>query len=321
MKSRIAIIAMLVLSLLIPSYVLAVVPPGVEFTMRFVNQVIYTPDSDVQVRLTVRNETADMYRFRIADNRMFSVDFSLRTLTNQPVRQSDDVIIQRNTNQAVFYREISLAPGEEYAFTERVNEYVQMPEPGVYVLQARFYPELIGFNTSDSVVSEALTLALRPGTTGVDAVQEQLSARITQELQRERMPPNDVVSYTIRARQQGDWERFFLYMDLESLLRNNPTRDRRFTRLGEADQQAYLTEFREDLMADRTDEQILLTPDEFSVVRTTYTPDRGTVTVIQRFWFPDFVEVREYTYEVRRRDGIWYIVDYQVRNLGTEERE
>lgn len=134
------------------------------------------------------------------------------------------------------------------------------------------------------------------------------------------MPPDDVVAYTIRARQQGAWNRFFLYIDLESLLRSGAQRERRFVRLSEAEQQEALEQFRQQLRSERLEEAILVVPDRFEMVRTTYTQNEAEVVVDLRFNYDEYAEMKRYTYFLERRDSVWMITDYNVTNLGTEER-
>jgi hypothetical protein len=214
---------------------------------------------------------------------------------------------------------MSLHPGEHYAFVEDLTEYVTIPGPGVYVAQAVFYPELWGTGNSEQMRSNSLTISVRPGAESIEA---EIEATIDEEtgeiLQANAMPPDEVVRYVLRARQRGSWQQFFLYLDVEQLLLNNPQLQRRYQRSSEAERLRMLEEFREDLRQERVDQDIVLVPTSFEVIRTSYTPEQGTVTVKERFEYADFTEIKEYTYYLQRRDSVWYIYNYDVRNLGTE---
>ena len=72
-------------------------------------------------------------------------------------------------------------------------------------------------------------------------------------LARQALPPDEVVSWTISARQKSQWERFFLYLDLESLLRKNPEKDRSFRNATEAARRQMVDQFRQQLR--RPDDQ------------------------------------------------------------------
>ena len=66
------------------------------------------------------------------------------------------------------------------------------------------------------------------------------------------------------------------------------------------------------------DETILLIPDEYTIIKTDYTPEKGKVIAILKFQYPGYKEIKEYTYYLHRKDRIWYVYNYEVRNLGTE---
>ena len=42
------------------------------------------------------------------------------------------------------------------------------------------------------------------------------------------------------------------------------------------------------------------------------------MSVLEKFQNVQLRMVKEYTYELERREGVWYIVDYTVFNKGTE---
>jgi hypothetical protein len=132
------------------------------------------------------------------------------------------------------------------------------------------------------------------------------------------MAPDETVKYMLTARQKSQWEKFFLYLDLESLLLSNPSMATAYKNAGESEKLSQLAAFRESLKDGKTDVSFLQLPYSFAVEKTTYTEDRGTVTVLEKFKYPDFVEIRSYVYYLKRLEGIWYIYSYTVTNKGTE---
>jgi hypothetical protein len=85
----------------------------VDLSIRYYDKSIYFPEDDIVLKMMIRNESPETYRFRLAENRMFNVDFDVRTLANMQLDASEEFSRERASNQQVFYREISLAPGEE----------------------------------------------------------------------------------------------------------------------------------------------------------------------------------------------------------------
>ena len=310
--------------LLLLATTLSAQPSDVDLSIRFFDKQMYEPGDPIRIKIMLRNDSGSTYRFRLAENRMFNIDFDVVTSTNTKIPNSQSLVRERTSHQQVFYREVSVGPGEEYSFIEDVTDYVELPGPGLYMVSARFFPSLYpstGQSTDTALRSNRLTLSVQPSTDTAQAAEE-AAARETQEILQQRpIPPDEVVDYTIRARQQGAWNRFFLYLDTESILRGSPERERRFLQLSEEEQQQAIEQFREQLKNRRIEENILVVPDSYQIVRTTYGQREGTVIVDMRFRYDTYVEIKRYTYDLERDDDIWMITNYNVRNLGTEALE
>jgi len=290
----------------------------IDVNIRFFNKELYYPDSSIMIKVEITNESASPYHFELADNRIYNISFDVRTLTNEPLPQSQQLIIERSSNQRVFFRNVTIGPSEQFSFYEDLSDYVDIIRPGAYVVQATFYPEInVPGVIPLGIVSNNLSLSVRPSMremtlpTSEDAVQ---MAR----LQKVSLPPDEVVSYTLRARQRSQWENFFLYLDVESLLKNDPARRRRFLQLSQEERMEMLNNYKQQLRNEQVDGDIIVIPDEFEVIKTEYTPEEATVQVIERFQYPGYVERKHYTYYLKKRDNVWFIYDYSVRNLGTE---
>ena len=75
---------------------------GISLTIRYFDKTIYTPDSDIMIKLTISNDSGNPYRFRLADNRIYSVDFDVRSMTNVQPPRSQKFTTQINANQPAF---------------------------------------------------------------------------------------------------------------------------------------------------------------------------------------------------------------------------
>lgn len=308
----------LILLFSFPLLLFAQIPEGVDFSIQFYDKEIYYPDSDIQIKALISNNTGKTYRFKLAEQRMFSIDFDAVTLQNQVLEHSEEFITERNANQQVYFREVSLEPGEEYGFIENFSDYIEIPGPGIYVITANFYPELYRNMASKAVRSNKLTLSVRPDAGEVEQVRNQIDEKTGEVLKAVSRAPDEVVRYMLNARQKEEWEKFFLYLDVESLLRNNPARERRYTAASEEEQRRMIEEFKQDLRKQVIDTDIVVVPKDFQIIRTSYTPDYGQVEVRETFQNTGYVEVKKYIYYLERRDDIWEIYNYDVINLGTE---
>jgi hypothetical protein len=301
---------------------------GVIFQIRYYEKRIYylnDPEHDILLEATLTNNTSRTFRFKMAENRTFNFDFEVTTPTNILLDHAQAFSRARTSNEPMLYRELSLEPGDKFGVVLTLDDFIQIPRAGLYSVQALFYPELFlgaplagGMQEGAAPLrSNTLTLSVRP-----EIVFEEERAMIEAEtgmlIQRQPLPPDEVIDYTLSARQKSQWDKFFLYLDLESLYLKNPGRAQAYQRMSEENRRAALARYREQLRSETVDVDILLIPAEYDIVQTSYTPFEAQVTVIERFRYPDYVEVKRYTYYLERRDTIWVITDYEIVNLGTE---
>lgn len=295
-------------------------PPslGAELSIRFWDSRVYYAGDSVQVKVTLHNSGAAPFRFKLSESRMFSLSFEARTPSNRLLDASDDYKRTVASSMPVYYREITLEPGEEYSFVEDASRYVKIGEAGLYTLRASFLPELLRpGERSQAILSNALTLSVRPAA-GLPPSVPAVSGLTAEILRPEKISPDEVVRRTLAARQKGRWEEFFLYLDVESLLRRNEALRLRYDRESDDGRLRMVETYKAELRLDRVDSDISVIPTSFEIVQTSYTAAYGTVSVVQKFAYPGFSMVKDYVYELSRRDDVWYVVGYSVRNRGTE---
>jgi len=295
-------------------------PQGIILSLRFFEKTIYyLGDSDypIQFEATIINNSPQSYHFKIANNRIFNYNFIVITPTNITLGPASEYIMAKSSNQPLYYREITLEPGEKYGIRHILTDFIEFKQPGLYSVQCIFYPELFTTEKSSFIKSNKLSINIRPpvATPEERVLIEQETGRM---LEREKMAPDDVVDYTITARQKSQWEKFFLYLNLESLYRRNPKRESQYQRQSEEKQRQALSQFRKELQKEVVDRDILLVPSSFEILKTSYTPYKATVIVKAKFKLPDFTEVKQYSYYLTRKDRFWLITGYDIINLGTE---
>jgi hypothetical protein len=293
------------------------VQAGVEMTIRYYDKRVYYPGSNIPLKVEIRNNSPDTFTFRVADIRSFNLDFEVKTLSNLALEHSEEFIIQRNSNQHIYYRSVDLKPGEEYAFVEDLSSYIDIKNPGTYVLKGFFFPQFQEGQDASAIVSNSLTLSVRPAIASGE-IAAQIDEETGEILKREALPPDQVVEYTIRSRQKSQWEKFFLYLDAESLMLKDPNLKASYQRQSDDKRRAMVEDYKNRLRQERVDRDILMIPAEFEILKTTYTATNATVLVKEKFAYPGFTEIKQYTYYLVRRDKVWYIENYDVRNLGTE---
>jgi hypothetical protein len=316
---------------------------GLNIEIRYFDKRLYYPQSgDIFIQIAITNNSADTYRFKMSEDRAFSLDFDVWTLANRPVENANTLIRKRSGQQRVFFREISLEPGESFSFNENLRNWRQLDTPGSYIVQAKFYPELFKAETDvpgtggtyifealsgtptgnmeqRALASNRLNLHIRaPSILNVEGIPIAIEEETQAVHYREPLPPDEVVAWTLQARQKSQWEKFFLYLNLEQMIQNDPTRERKWRAESEEGRQRMLAKYREDIGSQTIDGDITALPFDFDIERTIYNAYEGTVSVLEKFRVGGYTERKRYTYYLSRVDGIWTIVDYIVQNLGTE---
>lgn len=293
---------------------------GIDVSIKYYNKTVYYPESSeenpIYVHITIANNGTEPFRFKLADDRMFSIDFNAFNVKNKSLPQQQNLISKRTTSQTVYFREISIESGEEYSFIENLKDYVVIEDTGIYYFDLKFYPELYK-NKLNFIKSNRLTLDVRPSP---DIAVAMLPTNVTNSavLTPEPISPDKVIEQTIIARQRELWDQFFLYMDVEQMFTRDAARDRKYRTASADERTRMLANYKADLMLSKIDNDIVSIPERFSIERTTYSQTEGTVTVIQWFKYDTFTEKKRYEYFLRQRDGIWLIYDYRVENLGSE---
>jgi hypothetical protein len=309
----------------------------VDFSIRFFDRRIYYVEGDpVYIQVTITNNSPATYRFKLADERVFSLDFDVKTVSNRSLEPADILTRKRTQYQQIFFREIAVESGESFSFVEDLRSYVTIKEPGSLVVKAYLYPELfrpgiiktaaLGGGASAAAFglleSKRLSLSIRPPVvTGPDGIPLEMDIATNATLVRERLAPDQVVEYMLSARQKSQWEKFFLYLDLEAMLSRDAVSQRKWLAESEEGRRRMIEQYRQELRSNVRDGTISVIPTSYTIQRTQYNSFEGSVTVLEKFRNDNnntFTELKQYTYDVRLKDNIWTIVGYSVVNMGTE---
>ena len=305
--------------LLFPVFLATADSTEVGLFIQFYSKKVYylNRTEDIKIKVTVINNSLEPFRFKVADNVVFNQDFEVRTPANQQLAHSSEFTISRKSFKYVYFKEIMLNPDEEFGYVVQLDRFVTLDRAGLFTVQGSFFPELLRENRSAALRSNYLTLNIRPPIEipKLEALLEEETGVI---LQREILPPDEVVDFTIRARQKNQWEKFLLYLDATSLLLNNPEWRAQYEKLPEEGRLKLVSDYKQGLQDEIVDQDILVIPNEFEIENTAYTAIEGNVTVLQKFNYRDYTELKRYTYYLQRKDRYWLITNFEVMNIGTE---
>lgn len=316
MKRSFLIAIFICVAIVAPTWVFA--QSGIRCQIRFADKAIYYPGDPVLIKISLRNEGSTPYRFKLAEDKAHSIGFDVRTMSNRALEASATFLAMLGNDQPVYFRELSLEGGEEYSFEANLSDFVSISEPGTFRIQCGFYPELSQRpSPSQPVMSNYLNISVRPNL-AVSVVQDKLAEDKRELLKAERLAPDEMISKILTARQHDRLNEFFLYVDLESLIKRDVSRKRIYDKESEDGKARMLSRFREDLSQAIIDQDIMTIPSSFEIIKTEYNESSGTVRVLERFQRSGYIERKEYTYYISRRDGVWYVVNYTVTNKGNE---
>lgn len=296
---------------------------GADLSIRFHDRRIYypgnSPTEPIMIRVGIANNTPGTIRFKLAEQHFFSLDFAGWKPNNTRLDYTDHYWRRRSDRSSVFFRELSLESGEEYSFTVNLKDYLKIDDPGIYIIEGYFYPELKRLNDASEthVVTNRLTLEVKPSPGPAASRFLPVSPVTAEPLQPQRIPPDEVISYMVTARQQSKWDQYFLYMDIRTMLMRHPGLNQRFRSENEQGQFRMIEEYKQSLSQSRIDRDIVAIPRSFEIEETSYTKTNATVLVKKWFAYQNFEEIKRYTYSLEQRDGIWRVVDYTVDNIGT----
>ncbi len=290
--------------------------------IRYYNKKIYYTGDNVTLRVELFNNSPENFTFQVSEPRHYNIKLTLKDLTGRELEDQYKFSRELNSVQHVYYRNMTILPGEFFAFNIYLEDMVDIKEAGLYFLQLDFFPGM-GFS-KQPIKSNILDLSIRPDI-GVSQYQRVIDEKTGEILKKEKKGPDAVVEYMLKSLQKAEYEKYFLYLDLEKLMLKSESRRERYSRLSETDRYNMVKEYRESLLnLMQTDyrtaksEDIIYVPVSYTINKTWYTQDHGEVLVTEKFKYEDLTEIKDYTYKLTKIDDIWMITDYIVINKGTE---
>ena len=179
-----------------------------DVAIRFYDRRVYYPGNDgtepIFVKISITNKGSHPLRFKLANDRMFSIDFSVLNTKNKNLAHTEPWIRKRNTDQQIYFREITIETGETYAFVENVKDYITIESPGAYILSANFYPELkrLSDSSESHISSNRLGLEIKPSPSAAALGAVPIASVSREILQPQPISPDKVISYMLTARQK-----------------------------------------------------------------------------------------------------------------------
>lgn len=279
------------------------------------NPQIYHQNDEIYINIKIINISKKEKVILISKEKRYSFDFELATMQNKKINHNDEYIISFHRVQPIFNSHITIAPDEGYIFEARLNDYFDMNISGQFYLKCLYFPELKVNQYADVFIeSNQLSLNIRPGNATESMTEEKEEIEQEKRLFVTKRSPDEVVSYMLNARMNKEWEKYFLYLNMEQLILTNNNFKQRYLKADVERQKEIIREYKEYLKQDKVND-ISFLPIKYDILKTEYTQGRGKVDVLIYVKYEDLIEKKYYTYFLNKKDNIWYISSYEVLNF------
>ncbi len=294
---------------------------GLTFSVDYYERQRFTPSDNIRLEVTLFNEKSDIESFYLSDNKIFNLEFEVKNEYSSRLPSSQSYLNAFSNSRNTYYRQIDLYPNEKYSFSVNLNDFVNLTDPGVYVISTTFFTSLIAksnavslsFNTEKLNAVQDLVLTVFPNSN--EASSDLLSTLEQQRnllLKQADFSPDQIIDYMLKAKQARDWDKYFLYQDTEALMLKNADLNRQYKLSSPQTQQLMLTQFKDSIRKEVASNGREYIPTNYVIAKTSYTNTEAQVIVNADFQIMDYSESRRYTYTLSKILGIWEIVDIDV---------
>jgi hypothetical protein len=289
---------------------------GIIMNIELYNPRIYKQNDEIIIEVNLINKSDKNLSCFVTDDKKYCFDFKLISMSNQEIEHSKDYITSFHRVQTVFKSLISLNPNEGYNYKIRLNDYFDLNVTGQYYLKGLYYPDLIEIDSAsvNAVTSNQISINLRPSDIQDTNIAELKSVEEEKYLSAEKKSPDEVIKYMLDSRMKKEWNKYFLYLDLEALIKKNSKFNTNFNKSDSEKQKEILAQYKKYLQKDTIDD-ISFLPHSYKILKTEYAQGKGQVDVNIEFKYLEYVESKYYTFFLKQRDNIWYVYDYEVVNI------
>ncbi len=289
---------------------------GIDVIAQFSEPSIYRVGDTIFIDVKIVNNQPDDKAVLIAQDKRYSFDFEILTMQNKKINHSPSYSNFFNRVQPIFNSMVRLSQKEGFTYRVCLNDYYDIDFTGQYYIRCNFYPELkLSPDDSKAIKSNYLTINIRPKDLSDSFVSEKIAVEEEKKLFAEKKAPDEVIDYMLKARINNEWEKYFLYLDLDSLILMNTNFASRY-RKSDSEAQIELKEEYKKYLKQNTIDDISYQPVSFKIVKTEYSAGDGKVEAILKFKQFDFVEDKYYTFFLKKRDNKWFVTSYKVLNMG-----
>lgn len=290
----------------------------IEVIIKYYNKMIYYVNEPIIVEFQITNRGYDPFLFITSFNKIFTFDFDVLTETNRKVEHSKEYIIQSTQFEPVLSDEITLKRDEVYGVRIDLNRWFDLTDPGEYIIRGIFYPNLKTGSADDIKLYSQNELFLTLNPPFSEEVKKKKEIEEIKRLKAESLPPYDVVNYMLKALQERDFEKYFLFIKFDKFIMQFQNSRKKYMEARDIDKPAVIEEFKQYLMGKNRLEAIPFSetiPADYDILRTVVEKRNAIVTVIETFKYINLIEKKQYTYYLHLYGDRWLLENYSVVNI------
>ena len=295
--------------------------PDLIMKIELGNPKIYKEGDNIYLNVMLLNKSNNVQSTYIAEDKRHSFDFSIVTMKNQEIEYKKEYVTYFYRVQNIYMSKISLMEKEGYLYKILLNDYYDLNMTGQFYVTGYYYPNLkVNNNRDNAISSNQLVINIRDRNFDdryfVNTVEIDDSNGSPVETLK-KIPPDDVIDYMLTARMQRNWDRYFLYMNMDELIKTNNIFGRDFGKKNLEQQRELIKNYKEYLKKDNIND-INFLPHKFDIVKTTYSQSEAKVEVKVQFKTLDYIEERYYTFSLHKKGEHWFVYSYEVMEMGVK---
>jgi len=290
----------------------------VSIFIGFHDRRIYYVGQPVEVEFQIVNHGLEPYLFLTSYNKLFTFDFDIRTTDNRLVEHSKEYTLDTTRFEPILNDKIALKKDELYGVRIDISRWFDLQEPGEYLISGLFYPNLkTGLESDIRIESEnEIYLYLNPPYTDELALKKREDE--IRKLKAESLPPYQVVEVMLRALQERDYEKYFIYIKVDEFIKQFKNSYSKYQAVKDSQKPAVEEEFKAYLRGENELEELRFAehiPHDFEIEKTVIEKKNALVTVKETFQYINLIEEKRYTYQLHLFNDKWLVYSYSIVNL------
>ncbi len=260
---------------------------------------------EIPLEIYVYNTTQDSVEFTVSYNKEKNFIPEILYLKDATLLQPE--LISREDNILLGEeRKITLLPDEKFGETLDLNEYFKFPGRGRYKVIVRFKCQF-GVEGEKEFISNPVYFYLLPSLK--DEREERAIKKALEAEEKKAYTPESTIRYMLEARMRGDFESFFRYQQLETVILQIDEFKKKYQKASPMKKKEIIEEYKKWEMKR---EDMKIESFEILEVHQFYAKNKATVICRINYKPPAIYHSYVYIYKLYKKGNKWIVYDYNV---------